>query len=150
MPMQGYFLEGSRTSAVLSNYSGLRFPSKAIHYSRPRKFKKAIKATGCDNYFKRTFEFSYQNLNGINYRTSDKGNFKASLSMRKILRTSQRLILAILDKSQFFCLEIRISNPAPVRSQLMYPITVLLFEFLRKDFETRNKCKSIIEKLRIS
>lgn len=81
MTMQGYFLEGSRTSSVLSNYSGLRFPTKAINYSRLRKFKKAVKATGCDNYFKRTFEFSYQNLNDINYRTSDKGNFKASLSM---------------------------------------------------------------------
>lgn len=148
--MQGYFLESSRTSAVLSNYSALRFPSKAIHYSRTRKFKKSIKTTVCDNYFKRTFEFSYQNLKGINYRTSNKGNFKTSLSMRKIFRTGQSLILAILGKSQFSCLEICISSPAPVRSQLMYSIIVLLFEFLRKDFETRNKCKSIKEMLRIS
>lgn len=85
---------------------------------------------------KRYLNSGTTNLNGISYRTSDKGHFKASFNMRKILRRGQRLILAILGRSHFFLSEIHTSNPSLVRLQLVYPITALTFELLKKDFET--------------
>ena len=89
---------------------------------------------------KRYLNSGTTNLNGISYRTSDKGYFKANFNMRKILRRGQRLILTILVGQDIFSMsEIHISNPSLVRFQLVYPITALTFELLKKDFGTWDK-----------
>ena len=85
--------------------------------------------------------------NGISYRTSDKGNFKASFGIRKILRRGQRLILVILGKSYFFCLRDLYLKATTGETPAHLPHQCL--ELLKKHFETWNNCKIIKEKLRI-
>lgn len=107
---------------------------KAIHYSRPGKVNRATEETGCNHYSKGIFELSIKNLNGISYRTCDKGNFKASFSMRNILRRGQRLIVAILGGHHFFYLRDSYLKPTTGKTPAHLPHHCLDFWALKNRF----------------